>query len=58
MSEDSKNLVGRFWEEVFNNPENPYTVDEIFSPDYRLHNLVFGMKHKLEVAPQASVDEG
>lgn len=43
MAED-KNVVGRFWEEVYNGG-NLDAIDEIFAPDYELHDLVNGKSY-------------
>ncbi len=42
VAEDITNVVSRFWLEFFNDPDDPTGVDEIFAPDYTLHNLAYG----------------
>lgn len=38
MIEESKDVIVRFWEEVYDG-ENLDALDELLSPDYRLHDL-------------------
>jgi SnoaL-like polyketide cyclase len=38
MAADGKRIIGRFWQEVYNQGELDL-IDEIFAPDYELHDL-------------------
>ena len=65
VPEDSKRIVGRFWEEVYNGG-NLGLIEEIVAPDYELHDPVNtdvhghdGLRNLLEgirdFAPEAKV---
>lgn len=47
VAEDVKGVVGRFWEEVYNQG-NISAMDEIFASDFKVHDLAYGEEHGLE----------